>query len=67
MEEEILWDSKNPHYYNKIKKQDAREKIANELGTSSDECRKKSSNLLTSLRRENMKIKNSQGTEGGTK
>nr|CAI5858458.1 unnamed protein product [Callosobruchus analis] len=26
-EEEILWDSKNPHYYNRIKKHDAWEKI----------------------------------------
>ena len=36
--EEIIW---NPQHFNKIKKQDAREKLAKEINSPIDECKKK--------------------------
>jgi predicted neutral ceramidase superfamily lipid hydrolase len=61
----LLWDTKNPLYYNKIKKNDAWEEIAVELHTTVDECKKKMNALLSALRREKAKIKRSQGTGRG--
>ncbi|KAL1488148.1 hypothetical protein ABEB36_015106 [Hypothenemus hampei] len=54
---EILWDTKHPKYYNKIKKNDAWEELAVEFNTTADECKKKMNGLLSALRREKAKVK----------
>lgn len=56
---DVLWDPKHPRYFNKICKNDAWEELASELQTTADECRKKMTGLLSSLRREKAKIKRS--------
>lgn len=58
----ILWDPKDPHYYNKLKKQDAWETLAQEVGMPWEGCKKKMNNLLAALRREKMKINKNKGT-----
>lgn len=63
----ILWYAKHPHYYNKIKRNDAWEEIGKEIGFSADECRKKLNGLLSAMRREKAKIKKSFGTGKGKK
>ncbi|XP_022186586.2 uncharacterized protein LOC111045461 [Nilaparvata lugens] len=55
----VLWDPKDPFHYNKVKKNEAWEDIAREIGRSAEECRKKMEYLLAALRREKMKIKSS--------
>ena len=40
-EEEVLWNSKYEHYYNKIIKNDAWEKIVNDMGVPSEELKRK--------------------------
>lgn len=62
---ELLWNSKHLLYYNKIKKHDAWTNIAEELDTTVDECKRKITNVLSSLRRERAKIKKSTGTGKG--
>ncbi|KAL1498374.1 hypothetical protein ABEB36_009182 [Hypothenemus hampei] len=54
---QLLWKANNPHYFNKFKKQDAWEDIAREMGITNEECKKKMSSLLASLRRERTKMK----------
>ncbi|KAF0748608.1 MADF domain-containing protein [Aphis craccivora] len=61
----ILWCAKHPQYYNKIKRNDAWEEIAKEIGFSADECRKKMTGLSSAMRREKAKIKKSFGTGKG--
>ncbi|RZF48460.1 hypothetical protein LSTR_LSTR009144 [Laodelphax striatellus] len=55
----VLWDPRDPFHYNKVKKNEAWEDIAREIGRSADECRRKMEYLLAALRREKMKIKSS--------
>jgi hypothetical protein len=64
---EIIWDPKQPMHFNKIKKQDAWEELGKEMNRTVDEyeCKKKMENLLSSLRREKMKMRKSSGTGKG--
>lgn len=62
---ELLWQARHPQHYNKLKKQDAWEEIAQEINTDAEECKKKMGSLLSSFRRENAKIKRSRGTGTG--
>jgi hypothetical protein len=62
---EIIWDPKHPMRFNKIKQQDAREEVGKEINSPVDECKKKMENLLSSLRREKMKMRKSSGTGKG--
>jgi hypothetical protein len=52
-------------HFNKIKKQDAWEELGKEMKRPVDECKKKMENLLSSLRREKMKMRKSSGTGKG--
>ena len=62
---EIIWDPKHPMHFNKIRKQDAWEELGKEMNRPADECKKNVENLLSSLRREKMKMKKSSGTGEG--
>jgi hypothetical protein len=59
---EIIWDSKHPMHFNKIRKQDAWEELGKEINRPVDECKKKMENLLSSLRREKKKMRKGSGT-----
>jgi hypothetical protein len=56
MRKEIIWDPKHPMHFNKIRKQDAWEELGKVMNRPIDECKKKMENLLSSLRREKMKM-----------
>jgi hypothetical protein len=56
---------KAPMHFNKIKKQDAWQELGKEMNRPVDECKKKMDNLLSSLRREKMKMRKSRGTGKG--
>jgi hypothetical protein len=60
----VLWDPKNPVYYNKFSKNEPWEELAKAMGTSSEDSKKKIS-LLSSLRTERTKIRKSHGTGRG--
>jgi len=62
---QILWHAKHPQHYNKIRRRDAWEDLAKEIGFTADECRKKMNGLLSAMRREKAKIKKSFGTSKG--
>ena len=62
---EIIWDPKHPMHFNKIRKQDAWKELGKEVNRPVDECKKKMENLLSSLRREKMKMRKSSGTGKG--
>jgi hypothetical protein len=62
---EIIWDPKHPMHFNKIRKQDAWEQLGKEVNRTVDECKKKMVNLLSSLRREKMKMRKSSRTGKG--
>jgi len=62
---EIIWVPKHPMHFNKIRKQDACEELGKEMNRPVDECKKKMENLLSSLRREKMKMRKSSGTGKG--
>ena len=62
---EILWDPKNPKYYNKIRKNDYWLALSEEFHISVEECKKKITLLLSALRREKAKMKKSRGTGTG--
>ena len=62
---EIIWDPKHPMHFNKIRKQAAWEELGKEMNRPVDECKKKMENLLSSLRREKMKMRKSSGTGRG--
>ncbi|XP_054010747.1 uncharacterized protein LOC128893649 [Hylaeus anthracinus] len=62
---EILWNTKHPSYYNKMKKNDVWDEIAMEFHTTAEECKKKMNALRSALRRERAKIKKCQGTRKG--
>lgn len=61
----LIWDPKHPDHYNKLRKQDAWEEVAKEMGKSVEECKKKMEYLLAALRRERMKMKKSTGNGKG--
>lgn len=66
-QKQLLWYAKHPQYYNKIKRNDALEEIAKEIGFTVDDCKKKILGLLSAMRREKSKIKKSLGTGKGKK
>jgi hypothetical protein len=61
----IMWDPKHPMHFNKINKQVAWKELGKEMNRTVDECKKKIENLLSSFRREKMKIRKSSGTGKG--
>jgi hypothetical protein len=61
----IIWDPKHPMHFNKIKKQDAWEELVKEMNRSVNERKKKMKNLLSSIRREKMKMRKISGTGKG--
>jgi len=62
---EIIWDPKHSMHFNKIRKQDAWQELVKEMNRPVDECKKKMENLLSSPRREKMKMRKSSGTGKG--
>jgi len=62
---DVIWDPKHPMHFNKIRKKDAWEALGKETNRPVDECKKKMENLLSSLRREKMKMRKSGGTGKG--
>lgn len=64
-EKRLLWDSKHPQHYNKLKRNDAWEDIADRMVIDVESCRKKITTLLASLRRERAKIRKSTATGKG--
>jgi hypothetical protein len=61
----VLWDPKNPKYYNKFAKNDAWTELAESIEADVEDCKKKMQSLLSSLRREKTKVSNSQRTGKG--
>ncbi|XP_070156462.1 uncharacterized protein [Polyergus mexicanus] len=61
----ILWNPKDPYHFNRLKKNDAWEKIARDTGRSVEHCKKKMVYLLSALRREKLKMKRSMGMGKG--
>ncbi|KAH9488220.1 hypothetical protein Btru_064274 [Bulinus truncatus] len=55
----MIWDTKNPLYFNKSRKLAAWESVGYEMQKSAAECKKKMEYLLSALRREKMKMKRS--------
>ena len=55
----IIWDPKHPMNFNKIGKQDEWEELGKEMNRPVDDCKNKMENLLSSLRREKMKMRKS--------
>jgi hypothetical protein len=62
---QIIWDPKQPMHFNKIGKQDTWEELGKEMSRPVDEYKKKMENLLSSLRREKMKMRKSGETRKG--
>jgi hypothetical protein len=58
---ELIWDPKNPIYFNKIRKQDSWEKLGKEMKRPIDECKKEMEDLLSTIRRDKMKMRKSSG------
>lgn len=61
----ILWNPQDPQHFNKLKKCDAWQELADEFETTQDECKRKMTSLLASLRREKSKVSKSIGTGKG--
>lgn len=61
----ILWDPQDPQHFNKLKKHDAWQQLAGEMEISAEECKRKITSLLASLRREKGKMIKSRGTGKG--
>nr|XP_034827172.1 uncharacterized protein LOC117984622 [Maniola hyperantus] len=59
-----LWDPKHPQHFNKIIKQDGWVKLSDQFGITVEECQKKITSLLASLRREKSKMKKSASGTG---
>lgn len=57
----VLWNSSDPFYKNKNKKEDAWRELAELLKTDSAEIKKKMQSLLASFRREKQKLKTTSG------
>jgi hypothetical protein len=51
-ENQILWDPRHEEHYNKLQKNDAWVELANEMEIDTEECKRKLTTLLASLRRE---------------
>jgi len=62
---EIIWDPKHPMHFNKIIKQDVWEELEKELNRPIDTCKTKMENLLSSLRREKIKMRKNSRTGKG--
>lgn len=60
----VLWDPKCSKYYNKFAKIDAWDELADEMEITVIDCRRKITSLLSSFRREKMKIKRKRRTAG---
>lgn len=60
-EKSVLWNPRDPNYFNRLKKNDAWEEIARDTGRSVEHCKRKMEYLHSALRREKMKIKRSMG------
>jgi hypothetical protein len=61
----VLWGPKDPRHFNPLKKNDAWEEIANDIGRPIESCKKKMEYLLAALKREKQKMKKPQGTGKG--
>jgi hypothetical protein len=61
----ILWDLRDPQHYNKLKKYDAWQGLARSMETTEEECKRKITSLLASLRREKGKMTKSSVTGKG--
>nr|CAH7720345.1 unnamed protein product [Callosobruchus chinensis] len=57
----VLWNSLDPYYKNKNKKEDAWRELADMLTTDTAEIKKKMQSLLASFRREKQKLKTTSG------
>lgn len=64
-EHKVLWDPKNKWHFNKIKKNDAWQEIADSVGIGVEDAKKKMASLLGSFRREKSKGMKSVGTGKG--
>lgn len=60
---ELLWNVKHVNHYNKKLKNEAWEEIADVLGSTGEELKRKMNALLSSLRREKCKMRRSEGKE----
>uniref|UniRef100_A0A1Y1KAI6 MADF domain-containing protein n=1 Tax=Photinus pyralis TaxID=7054 RepID=A0A1Y1KAI6_PHOPY len=60
-----LWDVKNSNYHLRNKKHDAWKNIATEMESDVEVIKAKVASLLSSMRREKAKMKNSTGTGKG--
>jgi hypothetical protein len=56
----ILWDPRDAQHHNKLKKHDAWQDLAREMEITEEECKRKITSLLTSLRREKGKMTKSK-------
>ncbi|GBP80092.1 hypothetical protein EVAR_22015_1 [Eumeta japonica] len=61
-EEKVLWNPAHPEHYNKLKKEDAWNRLASLLDSERQTCKNKTTSLLASLRREKQKTKQSTST-----
>ncbi|GBP27294.1 hypothetical protein EVAR_77308_1 [Eumeta japonica] len=61
-EEEVLWNPADREHYNKLKKEDAWNRLASLLDSERQTCKNKMTSLLASLRREKQKTKQSTST-----
>jgi hypothetical protein len=61
---QIIWDPKHPMHFNKIRKQYAEEEMRKKMNRPVKK-KKKMENLLSSFRREKMKMRKSSGTGKG--
>lgn len=61
----MLWNAQDPQYFNKFKKHDGWQELAVEFETTQEECKRKMTSLLASLRREKSKISKSSSTGKG--
>ena len=55
-EHTVLWYAKHMKHFNKISRNDAWIEIAQKMGKSMEECKRKMTCLLASMRREKIKI-----------
>ncbi|XP_039282741.1 uncharacterized protein LOC120351020 [Nilaparvata lugens] len=56
----LLWNPAHKNYFRRDLKQDAWDEISGVMGLSVDDCKRKMQSLLSSYRRENLKIKRHQ-------
>jgi hypothetical protein len=63
--QEILWKVKHLQHYSKLRRHDAWEEVAGEMGVDAETCRRKMMALFAYLRREKVKMKKSIVTGRG--